>query len=345
MTKVLYIAGESRSGSTLLEMTLGQVPGIWAAGELRYLWSRGLAEDQLCGCGSAFHDCDVWRQVISRAFGDSMLADGAQVQQINALQAKVDQPRSVFRNAFFSPRRYTGAFREARLAYVKMLGRLYRAIDETAREASAATPWIIDSSKAPSHGLLACEVPDIQVHVVHIVRDCRAVAFSMQRKKARPEITDRQVFMPTYPAWRTAVRWTLINRVCDRFNGRGAQRNGQSRAKQPAGYTFVRYEDFIRDPRTTVQMILDDLAAHDEQDDTHDARAGDAGSVQPALDFIDGATVRLASNHTVAGNPIRFKTGEVKLVEDDQWRRELPANTRWMLRAVAGGMLRRYGYT
>src|SRR6476469_754930 len=54
---VLFIAGWGRSGSTLLDRMLGQVPGVFSAGELRDIWDRGVREDRLCGCGQPFHEC------------------------------------------------------------------------------------------------------------------------------------------------------------------------------------------------------------------------------------------------------------------------------------------------
>ena len=47
--KVAFVSSWSRSGSTLLDLLLGRLPGFWSAGEIRYLWDRGLLEDQLCG--------------------------------------------------------------------------------------------------------------------------------------------------------------------------------------------------------------------------------------------------------------------------------------------------------
>ena len=43
-TTVLYVAGAGRSGSTLLDNLLGQIPGFFSAGELRYVWERGLID-------------------------------------------------------------------------------------------------------------------------------------------------------------------------------------------------------------------------------------------------------------------------------------------------------------
>ena len=58
-TVVLYIAGTGRSGSTVLANILGEVDGVFAAGEVRYLWQRGLKEGRLCG----------WRAARSRVSG------------------------------------------------------------------------------------------------------------------------------------------------------------------------------------------------------------------------------------------------------------------------------------
>src|SRR5579872_7123206 len=66
-TAVLYIAGTGRSGSTVLANILGEVDGVFAAGEVRYLWQRGLKESRLCGCGLPVRDCPVRSQVLARA--------------------------------------------------------------------------------------------------------------------------------------------------------------------------------------------------------------------------------------------------------------------------------------
>ena len=56
--KVLYIGGFGRSGSTLVERILGQLPGFCSAGEIVFLWQRGLIDGQLCGCGVPVPECD-----------------------------------------------------------------------------------------------------------------------------------------------------------------------------------------------------------------------------------------------------------------------------------------------
>ncbi|HMB70712.1 MAG TPA: sulfotransferase, partial [bacterium] len=68
--KVLYIAGNGRSGSTLLDVILGQIPGFFPVGEVRNVWDYGVVENRPCGCGEAFHDCPFWSRILSGAYGD-----------------------------------------------------------------------------------------------------------------------------------------------------------------------------------------------------------------------------------------------------------------------------------
>src|SRR3712207_9509572 len=68
---VVYIAGDGRSGSTLLSRLLHQVPGWLALGEVRYFWERGLQQDRACECGRPFSECPLWSRV-----ADELRADG-----------------------------------------------------------------------------------------------------------------------------------------------------------------------------------------------------------------------------------------------------------------------------
>jgi len=65
---VVYVAGSGRSGSTILERVLGQMPGFVNVGELIDLYRRP-PEGERCGCGLAFTACPFWLGVGKRAFG------------------------------------------------------------------------------------------------------------------------------------------------------------------------------------------------------------------------------------------------------------------------------------
>ena len=71
----------------------------------------------------------------------------------------------------------------SRLAeYTLRLGKLYRAVQET-----TGSRVIVDSSKLPSYGYVLGMTPGVDLYVVHLVRDPRAIAYSWLRKKPQPD--------------------------------------------------------------------------------------------------------------------------------------------------------------
>jgi len=70
MVKVIYIAGSTRSGSTLLGSILGQVEGVFFAGEVYRIWHPRDRTAGLCSCGKKEEECEVWSAIFKDAFGD-----------------------------------------------------------------------------------------------------------------------------------------------------------------------------------------------------------------------------------------------------------------------------------
>src|SRR5919201_1117414 len=64
--KVLSILGPGRSGTTILGNILGEIPGFFSAGEVRFIWKRGVIEHWKCGCGVPTDECNVWSAVFQR---------------------------------------------------------------------------------------------------------------------------------------------------------------------------------------------------------------------------------------------------------------------------------------
>ena len=64
---VLYVTGWCRSGSTVLGNILAEVPGVFHAGELRFLWQNGVlgtGSNRRCGCGADLLACAFWSRVL-----------------------------------------------------------------------------------------------------------------------------------------------------------------------------------------------------------------------------------------------------------------------------------------
>ena len=74
--KVIYIAGLSRVGSTLLDFVLGNHPGFVGLGEvyevLRPEWDH-LQRDYTCSCGKALMECPFWGRVALELNGSGIL--------------------------------------------------------------------------------------------------------------------------------------------------------------------------------------------------------------------------------------------------------------------------------
>jgi hypothetical protein len=302
--KVVFLGGHGRSGSTILDRLAGQLDGFVSIGELRNLWQRSLLENQLCGCGEPFRDCGFWRQVVERALGD---VDADAVREIVAQKAMVDRTHHI-PEMLASVRR--ASYGAALTEYVTRLGRVLAAV----RDVSGAKV-IVDASKDPSHGFLLSMVPGVELYVVQLVRDSRAVSYSWMRKKVRPEVHWKREYMNTYSPSVSAWHWLLRNLLVHAL------------ATHSRGYMLVRYEDFVAEPAATLAAIA--------------ALVGrDAGSLR----FLAGHTAQVKAGHGIAGNPVRFDSGAVTVAPDVEWRDKLAWPQRCTVTAISAPLLAYYGY-
>ena len=115
-------AALGRSGSTVLALLLGRLPGFVPVGGLTNLWERGLKKNYLCGCGSHFRECPFWAGVGEEAFGgwENLDAD-----EILRLQHAVTRYRNMPR--MIAPRAGS-AFSESLSEYSSYVTSIYRAI-------------------------------------------------------------------------------------------------------------------------------------------------------------------------------------------------------------------------
>jgi hypothetical protein len=301
---VVFIAGFGRSGSTLLAQIMGQLPGFVSVGELRHLWLRGATENQLCGCGQPFRECAFWGAVAREGFGQSW----EPLAKIAELQLRVDAIRLI-PQVFFQSLRGKSYRRDAEL-YCQELAKLFRGI-----RAASGAQTIIDSSKTPMHGKLLLETPGLRVHIIHLTRDSRAVAYSWQRKKERPEIHWKREAMPQYGALKSAVWWN------------GANVTAELLARKAATFVQFRYEDFLQAPQATLSDFM--------------SKAG----LPPLADgVLANGQINVDVQHTVAGNPGRFRTGPVVLKPDNEWLGSFRGSSRAMVDVLTFPWLWRYGY-
>lgn len=281
-TRVLYVGGAGRSGSTLLGRAIASGEGVFTGGELRYIWDRGLRDNQLCSCGAPFRSCPFWTEVFLKAFGGFDWIDAGGMLR---LKNDVDRLRYVPMLAF--PLARSRDFRGRLDHYGDVLGRLYDAI-----RLVSGSSIVLDSSLDASYAYLLAATPSIDLGLIHLVRDSRAVAHSWQRRQRRPEVQAREEFTPRWSASRASRNWLVANLLI-----------GQLRRRVTAS-TVVRYEDYASDP----------TAVHDRLSDVFDLP-------RPALTRKAFEFAAPEQEHLIAGNPMRFSRGPIRILLDDEWTR------------------------
>ena len=306
---VLYIGGHGRSGSTILAQTLGQIPGFVNVGELWQVWYRGLRENERCGCGRHFYSCEFWRAVGDEAYGG---------------WGNVDVDKMVAFRPYLKGQRYTPHYALAANSGIRtrkintlleecgpVLERLYRAIQRV-----SGAGVIVDSSKRSSYAVLLSLLPFADLRVVHLVRDSRAVAYSWQRTKESPAVVGGRL-MPRLSPAKASHRWSLQNYSYGFLSGF-------------ARLSRLRYEDFVNDPTFYLAETL--------------RRAGfvvEAGSLH---EVVHGREISLSVDHTVSGNPSRFRTGKIELQLDEEWKGKMRGADKNVVTALTAPLLLKYGY-
>lgn len=179
---------------------------------------------------------------------------------------------------------------------------------------AANVPLVIDSTKAISTALLLRHLDFVDLRMIHLVRDARGVAYSWTKTQKKSDDGDDRL-MDQYKPTAMARRWLGWNSVFSSF------------AKLGVPVLTVRYEDVVANPRQVVEDVLK------------------FGGVEPTeIDFVDGNKINLEPTHSVAGNPSRFRTGEMELRPDEAWRTKLDEKLRKQVTAITYPLLRKYGY-
>lgn len=325
-TTVLFIGGFGRSGSTLLERLLGEVDGVTCLGEVVHLWERGVSRNELCGCEAEFHECSFWSAVGERAFGSWSRTQAAAMAQ---LHDAVDRQRRVPVTMLRTVPRPT----RMRLAHYTAA---YASIYSAAADLTGARA-VVDSSKHASLAFALRHSRQIDLRVIHLVRDSVAVAHSWSKAVRRPEagaaaVSDAAAaaapaapdaaaapddeLMARFSPLRSAAMWTSNNALMHLLGARGVP------------LARMRYEDLVAAPQATIAAAWSALDL--------------PGS--PEVPMTGHSSVKLNPIHSVAGNPMRFQTGEMEIRPDDAWRQEMPVARRRFVAGLTSPLRAWYGY-
>jgi len=304
---IIFIGGYGRSGSTMLDRVLGEIPGTTSLGEVRHIWQRAFRENQWVSDSTPFRECPFWIEVVKDAFGGF---DNLDLDKVDQLRARTDRLRAIpkLRKLTSQPEAFQAAVSE----FGDILHKLYSSIMKV-----SGSELLIDSSKHPCYAHLLLATGKFDLKILHIVRDPRATAYSWQRKRKRPELHWKDEDMPRFNATTSSLHWCAANALMETFN-----------KDIPADYHRMRYEDLVADPR---KSISDAWTAFNLP--------------RPNLEWIsDQNEVFLKNAFTVAGNPFRFKKGKIAIAPDDEWKTKMKSTTKLLVATASFPYLLKYSY-
>jgi hypothetical protein len=209
---------------------LGQLPGVFNAGEMTWLF-YALLGDGRCSCGAPLRSCAIWSAVFQEAFGDLDEIDLQGVFELRRRGSSRHLPTMVLPSA---RRRMLDRLHPL----PERLEQLYSAI----RSVTGAD-LIVDASKEPHYSWILRSRPVLDVHFVHLVRDPRAIAFSWARVKPETGF-DGRVLLERRSALTSAIYHDVSNTAAEALWSGASGR-----------YLRVRYEDLIADPVAAVATI------------------------------------------------------------------------------------------
>ena len=301
MVKVLFIAGWLRSGTTVAGNVLGSAPGMVHIGELNYLWMKEHPAGFECGCGRLIFECPVWKPVF-----DQLHMTTERRYEIRQLR------RDAWRNDDVPKRHWEWRRGKADLGYPTALAEVYSALVD-----QPGVDLVVDSTKNPSDALAASMAPGVDVHLLHVVRDPRAAAYSGMQEKSHGSDSSGHAMVQFSPS-RNTFHWDVRNLLIERLVKPLVPKDR---------YRRVRYEDLMASPRSAFGEICEWV-----------------GIDSAALPFVDESTLKMTRSHTVMGNPNRHVDGDTTLRLDTRWVDKLGDRDRRTATALAAPLMRRYGY-
>ena len=302
--KILYIAGRGRSGSTLLGNVLNEIDSFFHIGELRHVWQIAFLENRQCGCGKQIQECPFWSSILAET--EAYLGSrGVTVNEIASAGSHLPTHSKLLFNLLLDRKLFID--RE----YTTPLLCLYNSIF---KHLPPPIKYVVDSSKFPIHAYILKEVIDLDVSVIHLVRDPRATAYSWRKHVRREDFAKKYVAsMPRHGAFTEAIKWEIWNRVI-RLLFAGS-----------ADYHLVKYENFASRPRHSVDQILQWV---------------DSDADNP----VRSKSVELSNNHVLWGNPFRKKRGATSIYLDEKWRQDIETTDLISVNTIAYHGIRKYGF-
>ena len=293
---IVYITGYGRSGSTLLETLISQSRDVFGAGEITWLFRYFRTGEMKCSCGSRLDECEFWNDIVDRVLRKTTCESLEEAASLTLRNEKMihigsqsDEYSMLWRRTFQEIRQKSGC-------------RIIIDSSKTSRLAFDRLP-LLAKAFGPS------------IKVIHMVRDPRAVMWSVQRGSNRLMAQGRTAVKLPGGRLRGLAGWMLSNALAERA----------MHLHPELQVLRIRYEDLVAQPTATLRRLSTFLGKNIVLPET-----------QPP------SSARIPAAHSVAGNRMRA-SGSLRLKADNAWRQNLTPLSR-LISISAWPQMRKYGY-
>lgn len=224
--RIIYIAGYSRSGSTIVDMILNGADNALSTGELTYLHEDAGKPGRHCTCGECYSACPIYGPWLAQRPSE----EGDLVRSIEG--------RSGLERLLAG-----GLSKQIASSYRDYATSLF-----THLQAQSGSDVIVDSSKsakdAAGRPIALHRLAGLDVKILHLTRDPRSTVRSYLDRGSNWVLEGHRA-PKLLESWRPIVGWTLANRVAAQVGI----------AVGPERYLHVRLEDLLQNPSEILARI------------------------------------------------------------------------------------------
>jgi len=274
---VIYIMSDRRSGSTLLENILSKSRETVSVGELAMLKGHVLKTgwgerwNWTCACGEPVQQCVFWKPVLDKVYANDFEFETNIRWNLNSkLVNAVCYLPAVFKKSL---RKLINTKHNKKA--VATLQNLYKAIGEV-----SGKKFIIDSSKDPVQALAVYEQTGVDVKVIWLKRDLRAIATSKNKWKLLNKKKEKSLLHHLYNVY-------YFKRVC----------KAVATLVKPNDLLELNYEELALNTADTLEKITTKF------------------NLQP---YEAPLFMELNNDHTIGGTPERFE--KKPIAYDASWK-------------------------
>lgn len=291
--KIIYIMGCGRSGTTIMDILLGNHAGFLSVGELNNA-QQAWNEDKTCSCGISLKKCGIWEKV-----GENWFIDDQNNKYYDIMKRQKDIERQ-----FSIVKHMVGFYDQSIIdSYHSLVHDIFKLL-----QIQSSAKAIIDSSKSIGRGLVLLKNTNLDVRVIHLVRDPRGVYSSFQKKN---------LITPTMGILSLAFYWNSVNLFASLLKFKFGNKK----------FLRICYEDLV----INSDNVLDQIGNFIEED---------LSDVKIKLKD----EVPMDRGHLASGNRVRNQNVALILQPDFKWKKSIKFHQRIFVEICCFPLMLAYKY-